>query len=718
VVDFNGDGRTDLIWSLSGGRSITIWTMQADGTVAASGTLDGCGDPCTLFAGTLDYNGDGHTDLFWLDDDNEGDKWWTLWRGQLDGSVSREKVGLEPGMNNYAPYFADINGDGSTDIFWDFVDGDGRSKGQRRLWLSKGDGTFVVQTNVNGRDGSLVGYRPSFGDFNGDGLPDILWVQTDSNGVSNGGGELWLGKGDGTFTVPAGQGSPPVGYVPAIADFNSDGKADIMWDKRSGSDTRSQGQRILWLSDGVPPDLITSVTTGIGANAAITYKPLTDNTVYTKGVSAVDPVVDLQGAMAAVARVDASNGIGGTVGTGYAYAGAKVHLDGRGFLGFQQMSVTDLQTGLVRTTTYRQDYPYVSLVALDTKRLGTATLNTTANTYEAASLGGTRFQVTLKQSQSFSADLDGTVLPAMSTSYTYGAYGNATQIVVSSSDGFSKTTTNTYANDPATWLLGRLTRASVTSLATPPAPPPTGPTEVVISLSTNSLNLWDYIAAKGLASLGAWKVTIASGVVIGSASSAVPALDTGLFPPGSTLSVINNGTIVGAGGKGGDGGACSSDSHNTWGTPGLPGKLGGTALRTQVPITIANNGSVWGGGGGGGGGAPAGILTSSRGGGGGGGGAGALPGGGGSGGAGSSPGSPGTAGTLSNGGTGGSPGSSAAGKGGSGGGPGLVGIAGSVGGAQCGSGFAAGPGGAAGPAVVGNSLITWTAVGDRRGPLN
>jgi hypothetical protein len=704
VVDFNGDGRTDLFW-LIGTSGITIWTTQADGTVAASGTLDGCGDPCTLFAGTLDYNGDGHTDLFWLDDDNEGDKWWTLWRGQLDGSVSREKVGLEPGMNNYAPYFVDINGDGSTDIFWDFIDGDGRSKGQRRLWLSKGDGTFVVQTNVNGRDGALVGYRPSFADFNGDGLPDILWVQTDSNGVSSGGGELWLGKGDGTFTIPGGQGSPPVGYVPVIADFNADGKADILWDKRSGSDTRSQGQRILWLSDGIPPDLITSVTTGIGASAAITYKPLTDGTVYAKGESAVDPVVDLQGAMSAVARVDASNGIGGTVGTSYAYAGAKAHLDGRGFLGFQQVSVTDLQTGLVRTTTYRQDYPYVSLVALDTKRLGTATLNTTANTYEAASLGGTRFQVTLKQSQSFGADLDGSVLPAMTTTYTYGAYGNATQIVMASSDGFSKTTTNTYANDPTTWLLGRLTRASVTSLATPPAPPPTGPTEVVISASTNNLNLWDYIASKGLASFGSWKVTISSGVVIGSASNAAPALDTGLFPPGSTLTLVNNGTIVGAGGKGGEGANCS----DTTAIPGMPGTLGGTALRTQVPLTFTNNGSIWGGGGGGGGGGGTKIIFKIIGGGGGGGGAGTLAG---AGGAGSPGGSPGTAG---NGGAGGV--SDGGGKGGTGGGPGLVGTAGS-GGSSCGSGSVAGVGGAAGPAVIGNSLITWTAIGDRRGTVN
>jgi len=37
------------------------------------------------------------------------------------------------------------------------------------------------------------------------------------------------------------------------------------------------------------------------------------------------------------------------------------------------------------------------------------------------------------------------------------------QIVVSTPDGYSKTTTNTYTNDATNWYLGRLTGASVTS---------------------------------------------------------------------------------------------------------------------------------------------------------------------------------------------------------------------------------------------------------------
>ena len=56
-------------------------------------------------------------------------------------------------------------------------------------------------------------------------------------------------------------------------------------------------------------------------------------------------------------------------------------------------------------------------------------------------------------------------IPTATTSFQYDGYGNATQVVVSMPDGFSKTTANTYTNDTANWLLGRLTESSVTSVS-------------------------------------------------------------------------------------------------------------------------------------------------------------------------------------------------------------------------------------------------------------
>jgi hypothetical protein len=60
------------------------------------------------------------------------------------------------------------------------------------------------------------------GDFNGDGIPDLIVTNRGSNNVS-----VFLGKGDGTFAglTNSASGSEPSSI--AVADFNSDGKLDV-----------------------------------------------------------------------------------------------------------------------------------------------------------------------------------------------------------------------------------------------------------------------------------------------------------------------------------------------------------------------------------------------------------------------------------------------------------------------------------------------------------
>jgi hypothetical protein len=172
-----------------------------------------------------------------------------------------------------------------------------------------------------------------------------------------------------------------------------------------------------------------------------------------------------------------------------------------------------------------------------------------------------------------------------------------------------------------------------------------------LTSSTNDYNLrnaaisagWDQVTPL-IAS-----IVINPGVVIGSTSAATPALTvTGAFPSGSTISITNNGTIIGRGGDGGGysgggsgggggqgfvnslGGIAGSNpagvgEPGTGGTisnigvggvfeqgptgapPGFggigqPGQAGGTAFSTNYVISLQNNGTIAGGGGGGGGG--------------------------------------------------------------------------------------------------------------------
>jgi len=507
LADFNGDGRADILWDYedgyTDGRSSgnrVLWISNGDGTFAATSNLAGQdGYYIGWRASLIDVNGDGKTDILW---DYEGST-----GGYVDGRSSGTRIlwmsndagtftiisnvgGANGNYVGWRPLFADFNGDGKVDILWDNQSSydDGRSSGNRILWLSKGDGTFAAIYNVAGVDGSYIGWRALLADFNGDGKADILWDNESSDGRSTGIRSLWLGKGDGSFVVsfnPFGMDGQYSGWRAAMADFNGDGKADALWDLKNGAatsnggtivDNRSQTQRALWLSDAVAPDLLTYVTNGVGQSTIVTYKPLTSNSVYTKGTTATYPVVDLQPPLSVVSRIDASNGVGGTYSSTYLYGSAKADLSGRGFLGFAGMSVRDLQTNITDTTIYRQDFPYIGLVASTTRMIVSQTLGQSTNTYQfsnwsggpsvsAASVSSAPYKVSLSQNVSSGSDLDGSALPTVTTANQYDAYLNATQVTVSTPDGFSKTTTNTYTNDWSLWYLGRLTRATVANVA-------------------------------------------------------------------------------------------------------------------------------------------------------------------------------------------------------------------------------------------------------------
>src|SRR5699024_1179828 len=94
------------------------------------------------------------------------------------------------------------------------------------------------------------------------------------------------------------------------------------------------------------------------------------------------------------------------------------------------------------------------------------------------------------------------------------------------------------------------------------------------------------------------KVTIIvkENVVVGSSSIFDYALDAGHWPSGVTLKLeIQAGAYVaGAGGAGGAGGTLTQNGED--------GQPGGPAIRARYPISIDNQGHIWGGVGGGGGG--------------------------------------------------------------------------------------------------------------------
>jgi hypothetical protein len=149
-------------------------------------------------------------------------------------------------------------------------------------------------------------------------------------------------------------------------------------------------------------------------------------------------------------------------------------------------------------------------------------------------------------------------------------------------------------------------------------------TGFVITGSMVDTNLYELLGAPDGTTLS---VAINNGVVLRSTSPANGALDMSGFSSDQTITLTNNGFIIGCGGDGGNGAECgfvgSTFTQLHAGGNGFPGGPGISNLAAATCTLVIYNatGYIWGGGGGGGGGgATAGATNSFANGGGGGGG--------------------------------------------------------------------------------------------------
>ena len=126
---------------------------------------------------------------------------------------------------------------------------------------------------------------------------------------------------------------------------------------------------------------------------------------------------------------------------------------------------------------------------------------------------------------------------------------------------------------------------------------------LTISADTNGYNIFNNRGGTYVA--GESDITLVNNSNIYSTSST--ALDTGTgWTAGDTITIDNNGLIVGHGGDGGNGSGVNS---TTAGTTGGNGGAGYTAFNLQYDITLDNTGGTISGGSGGGGGGGASVVA-------------------------------------------------------------------------------------------------------------
>jgi Ca2+-binding RTX toxin-like protein len=232
--DFNGDGKTDILWRNVNG-TVTDW-LSTGSNFADNGALNRSMSADWHIAGTGDFTGDGKSDVLWRNDNGAV----TVWTSNGTGLSDAGSFSLTLGYDLHIAGTGDFNGDGNTDFLTR------NDSGAVSIWQSNGTSFANVGTP---HAMSLDWQIAAIGDYSGDGKDDLLWRS------ATGAGTDWISTGSDFTPNPSAvigigldwtvQQPPKVTEtIPfAAADFNGDGKDDLLWRHAGGTVTN-------WLSNG------------------------------------------------------------------------------------------------------------------------------------------------------------------------------------------------------------------------------------------------------------------------------------------------------------------------------------------------------------------------------------------------------------------------------------------------------------------------------------
>ena len=214
VGDFNSDGRLDFAVSGSGANTVNIFLQQTNGSFSAGAVLSTGSYPFGLTSG--DVNGDGWIDII-SDDDSAGKM--SIFLGKGNGTFAAPLT-FTTTFSSRSPILVDFNMDGKLDLAYaSYVEYSGSSDFISVL-LGNGDGTFQSRRMITANTNPM---EVKSGDFNGDGIPDLMSANFNGNTVS-----VLLGNGDGTFAQSQDVATNQYPNSASVADMNGDGRSDVV----------------------------------------------------------------------------------------------------------------------------------------------------------------------------------------------------------------------------------------------------------------------------------------------------------------------------------------------------------------------------------------------------------------------------------------------------------------------------------------------------------
>lgn len=365
VGDFDGDGRDDIAVYASA-MLTTDYLCKSTGSSFAGGCTPYLGvysllaveaeNPARQFSNASDANGDGRTDVLKITASATNPNLkptMTVYRATDSGFIAGMSAqGAGPGASISIQSipgltrFGDQTGD-PVDSYGDILLGFPTAiPPVTQRCVSTGSALSCTTTTAASASQATVSH---VGDFDGDGYLD----------AQTGAGICQINSAGGLFNCVPWAAAPatPGALAVIYADFNGDG----IIDSATYSSTTSNWTVNLGGHGGYP-DLLASVTNGVGHVTQFDYKGMNDASVYTKGADVAFPVRNITGSSPLVSQMRVANAVGGWFVTDYRYEASRTHVQGRGPLGFQKFTSVDQVNGITTVTTYEQSFPNTGAV--------------------------------------------------------------------------------------------------------------------------------------------------------------------------------------------------------------------------------------------------------------------------------------------------------------------------------------------------------------------